>query len=182
MYAIKQAMLLTGALPLVDVTIYYMDIRAFGKGFEQFYQNAKAMGIEFIKAKVAKITEDDNQNPTVRIEMIDEDGRIEEKKHDMVVLSLGIMPEWDPTEIVPINVSEDGFIRCTEPQLSPSITDKKGIFVAGVAAGPKDIPDSIVDASAAAMKASIYLRANGGDQGIYAEDRQYVTDEDVQKI
>ena len=158
MYAIKQAMLLTGALPLVDVTIYYMDIRAFGKGFEQFYQNAKAMGIEFVKAKVAKITEDENQNPTVRIEMIDEDGRIEEKAHDMVVLSLGIIPEWDPTPVVPINVSEDGFIQCAMPQLSPCITDKEGIFVAGVAAGPKDIPDSIIEASAAAMEASIYLR------------------------
>ena len=158
MYAIKQAMLLTGALPLVDVTIYYMDIRAFGKGFEQFYQNAKAMGIEFVKAKVAKITEDENQNPTVRIEMIDEDGRIEEKAHDMVVLSLGMIPEWDPTPVVPINVSEDGFIQCAMPQLSPCITDKEGIFVAGVAAGPKDIPDSIIEASAAAMEASIYLR------------------------
>jgi len=70
MYAIKQAMLLSGSLPLVDITIYYMDIRAFGKGFEQFYQSAKAMGIEFVKAKVAKITEDEQQNPIVRIEVM----------------------------------------------------------------------------------------------------------------
>ena len=55
MYAIKQAMLLSGSLPLADIRIYYMDIRAFGKGYEQFYQNAKAMGIEFVKAKVARI-------------------------------------------------------------------------------------------------------------------------------
>ena len=54
MYAIKQAMLLSGALPLADIAIYYLDIRAFGKGYEQFYQNAKAMGIEFIKGKVAE--------------------------------------------------------------------------------------------------------------------------------
>ena len=158
MYAIKQAMLLMGALPLVDVTIYYMDIRAFGKGFEQFYQNAKAMGIEFIKAKVAKITEDENQNPIVRIEVMEEDGRIEEKTHDMVVLSLGIIPEWDPTHMMQVHVSEDGFIQCPEPQIYPSITDAAGIFVAGVATGPKDIPDSIIEAGAAAMEASIYLR------------------------
>jgi len=160
MYAIKQAMLLCGSLPLVDITIYYMDIRAFGKGFEQFYQNAKAMGIEFVKAKVAKITEDENQNPCVRIEMIDEDGRIEEKTHDMVVLSLGIIPEWDPTGVVPVNISDDGFLHCPEPQLSPCITNEDGIFMAGVAAGPKDIPDSIIEASAAAMEASIYLQNN----------------------
>ncbi len=51
MYSIKQAMLLSGALPMADITIYYMDIRAFGKNYEQFYQNAKAMGVEFVKAK-----------------------------------------------------------------------------------------------------------------------------------
>jgi heterodisulfide reductase subunit A len=55
MYAIKQAMLISGSLPLADIAIYYMDIRAFGKGYEQFYQNAKAMGIEFVKGKVASI-------------------------------------------------------------------------------------------------------------------------------
>jgi heterodisulfide reductase subunit A len=171
MYAIKQAMLLTGALPLVDVTIYYMDIRAFGKGFEQFYQNAKAMGIEFIKAKVAKITEDENQNPCVRIEMIEEDGRIAEITHDMVVLSLGIVPEWNSTGSIPIRVSEDGFMQCREPQLSPSLTDENGIFVAGVAAGPKDIPDSIIEASAAAMEASIYLQSQRKNN-IMAESAQ----------
>ena len=53
MYAIKQAMLLSGTLPMADITIYYMDIRTFGKGYEQFYQSAKAMGIEFVKGKVA---------------------------------------------------------------------------------------------------------------------------------
>jgi len=174
MYAIKQAMLLSGALPLVDVTIYYMDIRAFGKGFEEFYQNAKAMGIEFVKAKVAKITEDQNQNPCVRIEMIDEDGRIEEKTHDIVVLSLGIIPEWNPTDIVPVNVSDDGFLHCAEPQLSPCLTDEEGIFVAGVAAGPKDIPDSIIEAGAAAMEASIYLRNKRRDGTLAERDKEHL--------
>ncbi len=55
MYAIKQAMLLSGSLPIADITIYYMDIRAFGKGYEQFFQNAKAMGISFVRGKVARI-------------------------------------------------------------------------------------------------------------------------------
>ncbi len=68
MYAIKQAMLLSGALPLADLTIYYMDIRAFGKNYEQFYQNAKAMGIEFVKAKVARMdpAENGNVGPALR--------------------------------------------------------------------------------------------------------------------
>ena len=161
MYAIKQAMLLSGSLPLVDITIYYMDIRAFGKGFEQFYQNAKAMGIEFVKAKVARITEDEENNPVVRIEVMEEDSRVEERKHDMVVLSLGLLPGWDPGEVVPVERAGDGFIRCPEPQLSPVRTSEEGIFVAGAAAGPKDIPDSIVEAGAAAIEATAYLRRTG---------------------
>jgi len=68
MYAIKQAMLLSGALPLADITIYYMDIRAFGKGYEQFYQNAKAMGINFVKAKVAYIEPGENGNAILHYE------------------------------------------------------------------------------------------------------------------
>ena len=165
MYAIKQAMLLSGALPLVEVTIYYMDIRAFGKGFEQFYQNAKAMGIEFVKAKVAKITEDDHRNPIVRIERMEEDGRVEELMHDMVVLSPGILPDWNPAGVVPTDTADDGFIHCIQPKLAPCLTKDEGIFVAGAAAGPKDIPDSIVEAGAAAMEASLYLRTNGAGIG-----------------
>jgi len=161
MYAIKQAMLLSGSLPLVDITIYYMDIRAFGKGFEQFYQNAKAMGIEFVKAKVARITEDEAQNPVLRIEVMEEDGRVEERKHDMAILSLGLLPAWNPGDAVPVETASDGFIRCVEPQLAPTRTTQEGIFVAGAAAGPKDIPDSIVEAGAAAVEAAIYLRNNG---------------------
>ena len=161
MYAIKQAMLLSGSLPLVDITIYYMDIRAFGKGFEQFFQNAKAMGIEFVKAKVARIREDEDQNPIVRIEVMEGDGRVEERKHDMVVLSLGLLPGWDPAGLIPVETAEDGFIRCVDPLLAPSRTTVEGVFVAGAAAGPKDIPDSIVEAGAAAMEAAIYLRQNG---------------------
>jgi heterodisulfide reductase subunit A len=165
MYAIKQAMLLSGSLPLVEITIYYMDIRAFGKGFEQFYQNAKAMGIEFVKAKVAKITEDENRNPILRVEAMEEDGRVDERKHDMVVLTPGILPGWNPAGVVAADTAEDGFIHCAQPKLAPCRTKEDGIFVAGVAAGPKDIPDSIVEAGAAATEASIYLHQNGATTG-----------------
>jgi heterodisulfide reductase subunit A len=164
MYAVKQAMLLAGALPLVDITIYSMDIRAFGKGFEPFYQNAKAMGIEFVKAKVARVTEDEERNPVVRVEVIEEGGRVEERSHDMVVLSPGVVPGWDPAGIVPVSKGADGFVRSPNPLLSPSMTDVEGIFVAGNAAGPKDIPDSILEAGAAAMEASKYLHAARPDR------------------
>ena len=158
MYAIKQAMLLSGTLPLADITIYYMDIRAFGKGFEQFYQNAKAMGIEFVKAKVARISEDREQNPVLRLEVMEEDGRVEERTHDMAVLSLGLVPAWNPQEAGLSAAAPDGFVCSIQSQLAPSRTPDEGVFVAGAASGPKDIPDAVVEAGAAAMEAAAYLR------------------------
>ncbi|MCB9421810.1 MAG: CoB--CoM heterodisulfide reductase iron-sulfur subunit A family protein [Ardenticatenaceae bacterium] len=159
MYAIKQAMLLSGALPLADITIYYMDIRTFGKGYEQFYQNARAMGIEFVKGKVARITEDDGQNPIVRVELMDEDSRVVERPHDLVVLSVGMVPGYDPQAIYGIPVAGDGFVDLPLPNITPTVTRRPGIFVTGTAAGPMDIVDSIVMAGAAAAETAAYLEA-----------------------
>ncbi len=98
MYAIKQAMLLSGSLPLADITIYYMDIRAFGKGYEQFFQNAQAMGVNFVKAKVAlSWTRAKTAAVIVRYESQEaEDGVQVTAEHDLVVLSLGLLPGWSP--------------------------------------------------------------------------------------
>ncbi len=159
MYAIKQAMLLSGALPLADVTIYYMDIRAFGKGYEEFYQNAKAMGIEFVKAKVATISEADNQNLSLRVELMEEDGRVEERTHDLVVLSLGMVPGCTPQDFVSVENDADGFVKCVQPKTAPALTTQEGVFTAGTASGPKDIVDTIAKAGSAAAEAAAYLRA-----------------------
>jgi heterodisulfide reductase subunit A len=129
MYAIKQAMLISGALPLADITIYYMDIRTFGKGYDQFYQNAQAMGIEFVKGKVAKISEDEDQNPVVRVEMIDEGSKIVERTHDMIVLSVGLLPCYDPQPIFGVPSAQDGFVLIPSINMSPCVTDHPGIFV-----------------------------------------------------
>ena len=157
MYAIKQAMLISGSLPMADITIYYMDIRTFGKGYEQFYQNAKAMGVEFVRGKVAKITQDDHQNPVLRLEMADEDGKVVERTHDMVVLSVGMLPSYNTEPIYRIPAADDGFVYVPEPNMAPCVTNRKGIFVTGAAAGPMDIVDSIVMAGAAAMEATAYI-------------------------
>jgi heterodisulfide reductase subunit A len=158
MYAIKQAMLLSGSLPLADITIYYMDIRTFGKGFEQFYQNAKAMGINFIKGKVARIDEAENDNVKLRVEQIGRNGGLREFEHDLCVLSLGMMSNGSENDPFMLEVGEDGFIASIDPKLSPTLTSQEGVFVAGTAVGPKDIVDSIVEGSAAAMQASAYLQ------------------------
>jgi heterodisulfide reductase subunit A len=97
----------------------------------------------------------------VRVEVMEEDGRVEERQHDMVVLTPGILPAWDGTGVVPVQTAADNFVHCAQPKLAPCRTQEEGVFVAGVASGPKDIPDSIVEAGAAATEAAIYLRRNG---------------------
>ena len=156
MYAIKQSMLISGALPLAEVTIFYMDIRTFGKGYEQFYQNAKAMGVEFVRGKVASISEDEDHNPIVHVELTEE-GRIVEQTFDLVVLSLGMIPN-DPLAKFGLQPDTDGFATIPAMNASPCATTRPGVFVTGTAGGPMDIVDSIVTASAAASAASAYIR------------------------
>ena len=173
MYAIKQAMLLNGALPLADITIYYMDIRTFGKGYEQFYQNAQAMGVEFIRGKVASIREDEEQNPVVKVELTEE-GRIVERTHDLVVLSLGMLPVYESDGFLHLPLGSDGFINTPAPNANPCATAQPGIFITGTAMGPMDIVDSIVTASAAAATVSAYIRErnNGGEVRIQDEQQK----------
>lgn len=159
MYAIKQAMLLAGSLPLADITIYYMDIRTFGKGYEQFYQNAKAMGIQFVKGKVASIKKDENQNPVLRVELIDEGSQVVERTHDLAVLSVGMLPDYDPEAVFQVSLGDDGFLTLPESNSFPSITNRPGIFAAGTSAGPMDIVDSIVLSGSAAAEAAAYIEA-----------------------
>jgi len=172
MYAVKQAMLISGSLPLADITVYYMDIRTFGKGYEQFFQNSKAMGIEFIKGKVAKITEDEDQNPVVRVELIEEGARVVERTHDMVVLSVGMLPGDNPEPVYRVPVADDGFVSVPSPNSSPAVTDRPGIFVTGTAGGPMDIVDSIVTAGDAAIEAAAYIEdhKNGHAAPIHATE------------
>jgi heterodisulfide reductase subunit A len=159
MYAIKQAMLISGSLPLADITIYYMDIRTFGKGYEQFYQNAKAMGIEFVRGKVAQITEDEDHDPVVRVEVVEGAAKVLERKHDLIVLSNGMLPGFNPQATYGVPVADDGFIETPMANLFPSLTSRPGIFATGTAIGPMDIVDSIVAAGAAASETAAYLES-----------------------
>ena len=79
--------------------------------------------------------------------------------HDLLVLSLGMIPDWDPEGICAVSKASDHFIETIHPKIAPTLTDMEGIFTAGAAAGPKDIVDSITEAGAAAMEASKYMAA-----------------------
>ena len=159
MYSIKQAQLLMGALPMADVTIYYINIRSFGKGFEEFYQQAKGMGVNFVKGKVGKISELENGNLILRYEDISE-GVVKEAEHDMVVLSVGAKSNPSVANIFQegrLKFDPYNFIAQSDLMGSPSKTSIEGVFVAGTATGPMDIPDSILSAGSASSDAISYL-------------------------
>jgi heterodisulfide reductase subunit A len=166
MYSIKQAQLLLGALPLVDITIFYIDIRAFGKGYEEFYQQAKDMDVHFIKGKVAKITEKENGNLIVKYEDIENGGRLSEGEFDMVVLSVGLLSASSSimSSMRNLNVTLDNqkYILSPDETLYPARTNLPGIYVAGTASGPKDIPDSVASAGSAASEVAAYIAMNYG--------------------
>lgn len=162
MYSIKQSQLLMGALPMADVTIYYINIRSFGKGFEEFYQQAKGMGVNFVKGKIGKITEKEGGNLILRYEDINE-GKVVEAEHDMVVLSVGVLPNQDAAKLFQddaMKLDKFKFISQEDPLISPARTSIDGVFVAGTASGPMDIPDSILSAGAASSEAISYLIQN----------------------
>jgi heterodisulfide reductase subunit A len=161
MYAIKQAMLLSGALPLAEITVFYMDIRAFGKNYEQFFQNARAMGIQFIKARPLVVGEGEGGGIVLRYEDQEGGSRAVQSEYDLVVLSLAMVPAWSPEGVLPVSQDQDGFVRQSIPKISPAVTEQKGMFVAGCACGPKDIVDTIVEGGSAAMEVSNYLSAQG---------------------
>ena len=144
---------------LADITVYYINIRSFGKGFEEFYQQAKSMGVEFVKGKIGDIKESDNGDLILRYEDINE-GVVKETQHDMVVLSVGVKSNPTVSNIFDkgaLKLDPLNFVAQDDLMGSPSKTNIKGVFVAGTAAGPMDIPDSILSAGSAASEAISYL-------------------------
>ena len=160
MYAIKQARQYKEKHPEARVYIFYMDIRAFGKGYEEFYEVAgKDYGISFIRGRIGEVSEDENHNIIMRAEdtLL---GRPIEMKTDLLVLSVGLEPQLDSDkicQILSIQKSTDGFFLEAHPKLRPVDTLTSGIFVAGVCQSPKDIPDSVGQAKAAATGAAILM-------------------------
>ncbi len=160
MYSLKQNQLIMGALPLADVTVHYIDIRAAGKGYEEFFEQAKAMGASFVKGRVASITETDEGNPILRYEDIENGGRTVETEYDLVVLAVGIQPNLDTARLFPkgeLALDEHDYVAEPEEDVNPGATSIPGVFVAGAASGARDIPESILHAGAAVAGAAAYL-------------------------
>lgn len=160
MYSIKQAQLLMGALPMADVTIYYINVRSFGKGFEEFYDQAKGMGVNFVKGKIGKITENEKGNLILRYEEINS-GKLKEAEHDLVVLSVGAIANQEPASFFADGTwgkDEYNFAHQKDLFYTPSLSNIEGIFLAGTTSSPMDIPDTILSAGAASMEAIRYIK------------------------
>ena len=167
MYSVKQNQLIMGALPLADVTMHYMDIRAAGKRYDEFYEQAKSMGATYIKGRVADIQEKENGDLILRYEDIENGGQITEAEYDLVVLAVGIQPNRDVERLFEgERLAQDEYFYVAEPDgdLDPGQTSIPGVFVAGTAAGAKDIVDSILHAGAAAAQAAAHLERAGQPQ------------------
>ena len=158
MYSMKNAQLCIDHEPDTEVTCYYMDIRSFGKGFEEFYKTSQEKyGIEFLRGRPAEIIENDDLTLTIRAEdtLL---GKVTEYTYDLVVLSVGLEPPKGSNELrqtLGLSRTTDGFYMEAHPKLRPVDTLTDGVYIAGVAQGPKDIPDAVAQGSAAASRASI---------------------------
>ncbi len=161
MYSLKQSQLLMGSLPLADITIYYIDIRAFGKGYDEFYEQAKGMGVYFVKGRVGRIEETASQNLTLFYEDILNSDGIKQAEHDLVVLSVGLLPNTEALSLFSgqqLESEKIPFIREIDSDLEPCKTNIEGVFVAGAASASRDIPDTIMHAGAAAAQTAAYLK------------------------
>jgi len=159
MYAMKLAHLIKERVPNSTIYELYIDIRAHGKGYEEFYRRVQEEGVIFIRGKAAEITESEDGKLTVTFEdtLL---GKVQQIEADMVVLATALEPRKDAKElarIFNIPVDKDGFFLERHPKLAPVSTVNRGVFVAGACQGPKDIPDSVAQGAAAAAEALALL-------------------------
>jgi heterodisulfide reductase subunit A len=162
MNTIKDSLLINEHYPDAEVYVFYMDIRAYGKGFEDLYRRSKEAGVRYIRGLPGEVLQDPTtKNLKVRVENTTT-CQVEEYDLDMVVLSVGLEPSADLkklTGIINISQTADGFVMEAHPKLKPVDAPTPGIFFAGSVEAPKDIKDSVTQASAAVARSSILLNA-----------------------
>lgn len=176
MYATKQALLVKEHYPQVDCSVFYIDIRAYGKGFEEYFERAKQAGIRFVRSSPSAIKEIPGSRD-LRVRYVAERGAVQSEDFNLAVLSVGMTPPPGVQElarILAIDLRDDGFCK-TDP-FRPVDTTRRGVFAAGPFVGPKDIPETVMDASAAAARALGIVSAARGTQ---IERKEYPAEKDV---
>ncbi len=156
MVTARQAMLVSHSIPEADVTVFYMDVRAYGKGFEEFYDLVRESGVMYRRGNPSEIIQN-GESLLVRAEdtLL---GEVVEVEADLVVLAAGMVPRQDGdtlASLLKLSRTPDGFFMEAHPKLRPVDTSVAGVFLAGCCQGPKDITDTIAQARAAASAAMI---------------------------
>ncbi len=163
MYSLKLAHLVrekTGA----EIYNCYIDIRTAGKGFEEFYNKVQAEGVHFIRGKVADIQPSKGNGDGALVMQVDDTlrGKIRKIEVDMVILAVALEPQADAADVrraFGISCSAEGFFLEKHPKLAPVSTANDGVFLAGACQGPRDIPDTVAQADAAAARALALMDA-----------------------
>ena len=179
MSSTKEAIIAKEHNPDVDITIFYLDIRTFGKGFERYYQNAKdEHGIKYEHCMISKITEL-QQSKMLRLRYA-KDNSLQEDEFDLVVLACALNSSEKTRALandLALKVNEYGF--CQTDEFFTNITSRSGVFTAGVFNGPKDIPETVVEASSAAAEASRLLAPV---RGTMVKKKEYPPESDVEGV
>jgi heterodisulfide reductase subunit A len=163
MYPAKQAHLVREKLPEARVTVFYMDVRAFGKGFEEFYDRVREERVVYRRGNPSEIYKRGD-----RLVVRAEDtllGEPIEVEADLVVLAVGLAPRQDAEDVAKLlhlARSDDGFFMEDHPKFRPTETAEEGIYLAGCCQGPKDIPDAVAQAKAAASSAIVIMSQSNG--------------------
>ena len=165
MYATKEALITLEHAPDTQATIFYMDLRAYGKDFQQFYRRAAGQGVRYVRGRPAAVEEDRDRNLVVTYEDT-LSGAVRRERFDLLVLSTAIVPAPENRRLaraLGIAVDAYGFFVPRDPLLDPLRSTREGIFLAGGAQGPNDIPDCVAQASGAAGLAAVGpLTRDGG--------------------
>ncbi len=164
MYAIKEAIIAKEHEEDILCDVFFMDIRAHGKGFDAYYQRAQDLGIRFTRCRPARV-ERIQETENLRIGFVDETGSYETREFDLVVLSAGIQPPKEArflADTFGIAIDEKGF--AVKRAFDPVSSTKDGIFVCGPFSEPKDIPETVMEASSAAAKVMVELATVRGTE------------------
>lgn len=156
MNTVKSTLMLKDHDPDLDVKVFYIDMRAFGKGFEDLFRRSKGMGVRYIRGLPGSVQEDPKSKDLILTVENTATNQLEKHRAEMVVLAVGVKPPKDMKviqEMLALQKNSDGFYLEAHPKLQPVDSATRGIFFAGCAEGPKDIKDAVTQASAAAARA-----------------------------
>jgi heterodisulfide reductase subunit A-like polyferredoxin len=163
MYATKEAIIAREHDSTIQPTIFYNDIRAFGKGFERYYESAKdKFGVRYLNS-IPSMVKELQKSHNLLLDFTDDTGKKTQEEFDMVVLSVGLVPSAGTKQLAEkFGVAVDRFGFCSGKEMEPNVTSQAGIFVAGAFTSPIDIPESVMSASGAACLAGQVISSARG--------------------